>query len=1197
MASRPGTVDEQLTSEPNFTASELHLHTFEQRKSTDPQRTTAVMNPGLEEVPGPGQPLERPDRQRPILHRTIEGVGRAAEIFQNETMYRNVTCPFWKWQGRCRFTENDCVFSHSDTGIDAPFRRKPAKHFTCYAWRVLGRCQDSEHSCLYAHRDTGLYVGRDNKASVKHITCYWWNHGGRCKHREEDCLYAHRDTGLYARDPGENPPPSKNVSCDLWKQHNSAPRSDKVWSSDNQSEPDVHAVNHSEKRLSTGSQQAHRTFVAEAPSSDQRLPVEDWTPKSSSRQLTSFVPPGSAQLHLSQPTFSTHIDGQITTKIPQTNIKISVLDAAPQAQHEADQSTSSVHPQTPTSNDIKFGGREAISTARIEVSSGDDTHTWTQKVPRTPHRDYRSNQAEESGWPTENGPESHRAASSLLEASTFSVRVPSAPIRHLAKRTGTISDPRKKKQEALAATPLLTERSGHSTAGVDPRTVDPVAPVVDDVSGKAPGSSPTSNDVTRLRGLKRCEVCSKSCLNSSLCTGCKSKDEQQQNNDLQKSPPRPDPSRASRELSNHDDPLSNFGMVEAISDIDLTLILAANPVAEVNPLNSLKRRAPEEHLFVRKKQKPNGLVPTPFLTTRQGPADTIPEETRTAADAESDSFPSPKGPTGHAGQGMPLLERSVVADPRDGTASQLQMNHESAPSLQELTMLERLKKGKLPIVARTASPDQLEKGQVHNNFRKAEDGATEQNRSLGQPVEDELFPTGVNGPRETEEETGPLTMIETNGTIAVTAGNIPAASPFDFSDTSNTSSSVSNTTNQAMVNNNGQASNSIRRPTCATCRAKHRRCYHKVSDGADESPGALALPSANFERPCDMCRKQHKACLHDENGDLDPLLCKRFLEKRKYRPDPGRPKKENDAIVAVAQCVQDESPSTHQIVRGGHHVRESEQPINETGQEEPHTETECSADELMLDGGTDDEDNTPLALRRPLVRRQWSRGRQPPISVARKADQQVWTPEDERRAMDELQERGVMFESDSDSDSPFEEQPARAHQTRRVDPLWQPTTSLDLFEIAPSLNPARESTTVSYFPRGRGVKPPKKHVWKNLLAYQCRERRIKLGNPHWEVDRKLSPRIVTAVIEQEVDDDRAQTPNPLAIREVEKKTVEMSFPEFLGMPREPVVCYGKSKKELAFRDRKNDRDKDFFRRSRAEKRVTDDEKFPFGTGG
>ena len=189
----------------------------------------------------------------------------------------------------------------------------------------------------------------------------------------------------------------------------------------------------------------------------------------------------------------------------------------------------------------------------------------------------------------------------------------------------------------------------------------------------------------------------------------------------------------------------------------------------------------------------------------------------------------------------------------------------------------------------------------------------------------------------------------------------------------------------------------------------------------------------------------------------------------------------------------------------------------------------------------------------------------------------TWTEEDERRAVEKLRKRGVMFESDSESGLELSDVSSYSPRPRRIDPLWQPQKSSHPFDIDHSLDWREKDKDVQaarYSPPRK--RPTKKQLVGKLLKYQCQERKRKFGNPHVEVLRPGDV-MVTA----------------FAVGRLEIEKVTVSFREFIGAPQEPIITKG-AKGEFAFREGKNDRSRHQgpFGTPRA-RRVTDEEKFPF----
>ena len=170
---------------------------------------------------------------------------KAPTMKQNEiadtTPEKQLECFFWRRDGFCRFSEEECLYAHHPTGKVKEYndskdrdREKEGNTFRsyrhtsipipkkteCYFWG-LGICKFSAEDCMYAHYrindapeyDWGRRDGRydspeeryHNDQDVlpsKEYECFFWRRDGHCKFSEEECLYAHHPTGKVKEIPG-----------------------------------------------------------------------------------------------------------------------------------------------------------------------------------------------------------------------------------------------------------------------------------------------------------------------------------------------------------------------------------------------------------------------------------------------------------------------------------------------------------------------------------------------------------------------------------------------------------------------------------------------------------------------------------------------------------------------------------------------------------------------------------------------------------------------------------------------------------------------------------------------------------------------------------------------------------------------------------------------------------------------------------
>ncbi|MCJ1399058.1 hypothetical protein MMC11_002260 [Xylographa trunciseda] len=150
-------------------------------------------------------------------------------------------CFFWRRNGFCKFSDDDCVYAHYPTGkvkeyIDAKDKANYVKAYKnsnntgpkqeCFYW-TQGTCRFSDEKCLFAHYPVNRISdhpewrerGRDQeppdsfrsdnamitypaKLVDKQLECYYWRNTSFCKYTEDECMYAHHPTGRVKELPG-----------------------------------------------------------------------------------------------------------------------------------------------------------------------------------------------------------------------------------------------------------------------------------------------------------------------------------------------------------------------------------------------------------------------------------------------------------------------------------------------------------------------------------------------------------------------------------------------------------------------------------------------------------------------------------------------------------------------------------------------------------------------------------------------------------------------------------------------------------------------------------------------------------------------------------------------------------------------------------------------------------------------------------
>jgi hypothetical protein len=172
-----------------------------------------------------------------------------------------------------------------------------------------------------------------------------------------------------------------------------------------------------------------------------------------------------------------------------------------------------------------------------------------------------------------------------------------------------------------------------------------------------------------------------------------------------------------------------------------------------------------------------------------------------------------------------------------------------------------------------------------------------------------------------------------------------------------------------------------------------------------------------------------------------------------------------------------------------------------------------------------------------------------------------WTPDDEKALLQKLQDRGVIFEEGSSSDSDTGIPPP---QTKPVpkDPFWRcPYSSTDLFLIAPHLSTNHSSFDVERKRMEIAARPPRKQRRRNM-SY-LRQKRGE--NIHEEVKRSFAPRRVKASSTEISEHMDLMHVNAHGTATEQGPEAEMTFCDFIGAPARPVAILTKDK-QLAFRD-------------------------------
>jgi hypothetical protein len=196
--------------------------------------------------------------------------------------------------------------------------------------------------------------------------------------------------------------------------------------------------------------------------------------------------------------------------------------------------------------------------------------------------------------------------------------------------------------------------------------------------------------------------------------------------------------------------------------------------------------------------------------------------------------------------------------------------------------------------------------------------------------------------------------------------------------------------------------------------------------------------------------------------------------------------------------------------------------------------------------------------------------------------------EDDGRAIERLKAMGVLFDSDSQGEEEeMEGDDIQPLPPTRVDPLWRrPDRSRNLFDIDRSLgmtDPANRLAATRILPSR--TRPSKKELMGKLLLYQCAERKKRFDNPHQEVHRYPEEALITTVVQLDIDFEAPGGP------QVQTEKIAMTFGEFLGAPKEPVIEARQG--QLVFREKEQMQQVQQFAGRQIRSRRKTDLVFPF----
>lgn len=1051
---------------------------------------------------------------------------------------------------------DDCLQISMEKGMVIIARYK--SDVTCHWWNKGIGCKEGEKHCHYAHSDTGTYIptSKFGHTARKQWTCYDWLLG--YPHDAAKCIYAHHDTSLHMG-PGSLPS-MKHITCYFWRTNKFCNHPDYSCRYAHE-DTGVHVGAPGRPQLG-----ATLRFVRENEERLDRL-------KDMIRDGERAVGERARQIPRSEPPTNTSNSEQY----PQVFLRSGEMQIKPRSQAAFGACLIS---SMVGNNRADQGADQAY-----HVSATNEVPEHDQTGDRRFHVASHETFLDANSCGTVQAPQIARLGISVAE---LLHAAPPMPLKHTAKRTNIVLDPRKRKRNVEIQVPdagvdlpnvaedKSAERrspSNHASVLLDGNSW--LAPsMVAELAEAEEESHATTPKLPDF--VKKCEKCLKNVFGDvKRCKGCADGFRRRTSLVLQSSPTVPE---------TPDTSIEGLALEEAIQNADIILNTKTSPPLNetgrayllTTVANPLKRHLDADQVFVTNK-RPKFSAPVFALRP------TVPE----AYDS------STLGSTPARGK-PPTIGELIENERRSKQGS------DDNPSPEPNTLDDVISESDLEGV-----------NGVKESPVRASHSALQQ--ELPVPVQAQIqastSPRQQLTPLEPLDYYVQLSSQDENDNVRIPRGgeqadpSVETVQP-EFHDVV-ARSGVQNSLDDQMVPNpeQGMHGTSLRLPIETATGTRH----------FFSSPSTMT---------CRSCRDKHKKCLHNEGEtNLNPARCYRYMIERSWQPDSGRAKPENDTIRHLAKSYVETLPSLTLDKLINATVEPEQTMVGQAAREQPRGLHEArsskdspSEEELgtrVLSSSTMEptrkKDSRPSFLelgdqasthslrsarmeQRAIAPNRWIGAQtivsnstsQPPVV-------KVWTENDERKAIAHLKKRGVMFEPDSDSDSDSDVKIGNEEEssltTRRFgDPLQWSQRSRDLFQIAPELRPGHEKD-VATDPLMRGLprRMSRKEMWKNLSKDRCRERRLRTGNPHQEVNRNLPDRMVRTTIQQEVQSRHASL-GPLQIPEMESKIVEITFREFIGMPEKPIVCKmgGKLSQDLAFRDG-----------SKQKVRITDEDKFPF----
>ncbi|KAI1622361.1 hypothetical protein EDD37DRAFT_470168 [Exophiala viscosa] len=1160
------------------------------------------------------------------------------------TLYKDITCPRWRFDG-CVFDEAHCEFAHRDTGRHAPSNVGPAKDFTCPKW-LSGTCPKSEADCPLAHTNTLLHVGPDNRACRKHITCYFWKTNGFCRHDEEQCPYAHRDTGIVAWQPSKDgytrsgKHSLKGYICPRWER-----KEECRWMG--------HSCPYAHVSSGTSCPSITKARITGQADLQGRVEETNAVRDTEQSKTTKGFPRGEGSPqdrvsdHLSVPFWAMRAR---PSEITILHAAVLAQHFARTHQHQQrklfDQNTT---PQAATP--VKHMAKRSVflidpRKRRMQAAPGETPSTVALVTEQSlPHRDPEDSTLSNGGV----APPSPTNADVNQNATTRKVcESCQKSIIGTASRCHKCNEGRLKEQAASktgidAVDGQTPSRLSNLAQDIDPLRIvesdQSVVPYHSEIPDAVLQQALAGNKLKRSAPEEVLFVAKKKVKlsNMSMHEVALSLRQEKQKGEL--GADRLDVSSTlSRERRSSLEELTRRALINNTKPVPATQDVRQLKHSDQAASDALASHHGQELLSREKtcgtmtadgnkgedRAQSANLMATNSATQAQAhqsrnaevggsniggiPLINIEKFTQAEHNAFVLQYEISRGDFDAIAQRLPGRTPQDCVEYYDNTKDLFDysalLKFSKAiyePECEAERFSSALKKASL-IRKFQALWGSASKG-VQSSQKSATTFSTERRRQSNDGGAGRTT-TSTDAPDLLKSRERPSQSSKPSGTSASTARNFPVPPSASL----------------------GRA--------CA-CSRGHKRCFHNKEGALDREkcsrfleeqnyifPGRQRMSIREWESITEAARgpaANDQRAVRFENGIRDHLPVSTGLEGQGAGAmqlltsvdlpgagpmDLDQPLDQPQDYLSVDDDPDDDIPLIQARGSCQQHGRRYQEPSLSTADAEDEHEDVVQLERLNSSDASKETKSPDTAPTSPSITHEKQNGMISPVQSNRALEehdfdgpsreltstqQRRWTKADEQRAIRNFRERGVLFETESESDQGLDDEATYMTSEGQGRTFQRSQVLRNVYGIHPlHVGNYLDEDYVQplSWPHQQQARPSKKQMIGKLLKHQCRERRRKFGNPHKETDRRVEDVKVQAVIQRDL-----RGGDPLAVPDLVTEKVTMSFREFIGMPEKPVIVQGKSRDELAYFEARSDR-ANAVGISRV-RRVKDDDKFPF----